>query len=686
MVFALDVGTRKVAGLIADKEDEKLKIYDIEVLEHEKRAMIDGAVHDVERVARTVNKVKKMLEERNEIKLNEVAIALAGRFLKTLVGEATLDVSDKKEITEEDVNHLEITAVKDAMKEINPEEMFCVGYSVLSYELDGAWMMSLTSHRGKKASVKVIAAFLPVQVVDAMSSVMNKVGLKITHMTLEPIAAIEVAVPEEVRLLNIALVDVGAGTSDIAISNDGIITAYGMVPKAGDELTETIAKEFLLDFYTAEFIKRHLKEYEEFEVKDILDSNKVIRKEEILRILEPVINDITSNISQEIIELNGRPPKAVMVVGGGAKVPGFIERLAEKLGLPQERVSLKSVENLPFIEDLTGKLVGSDMVTPAGIAKSALFGKGAVFSRVYVNGQPVKLMGLAGKYTVMQVLLQAGYDLGEIIGMPAPALVYEVNGKVKSYNGPEKKIKITVNGEEANTRHLVEHGDRIEVVKIEEKKKRPPKIRDVIDKVKVKFYDGYMEILPKYIVNGERVSGDYEIRDGDKIEHEIFIPVKVIKERIKEGFRVEINGRIVYPEVDVRIVKDGKILEDTDEVKVGEEVQAEMNKKLRIRDILQADKKDIIRVKFNGKEVILPLVEYEIFADGKKLSPDDFVEKDMKLTVQSKKLVPMVATLLANLQLDMSGFSRYKIYKNGVEVGFAEFLSDGDEVEFIEEG
>ncbi|MCD6449092.1 MAG: cell division protein FtsA [Thermotogaceae bacterium] len=688
MIFALDVGTRKVAGLIADREGEKLKVYDIEVLEHEKRAMIDGAVHDVERVAITVNRVKKLLEERNEIKLTEVAIALAGRFLKTLVGEAAIDISDKKEIAEEDVNHLEITAVKDAMKDVNPDEMFCVGYSVLSYELDGAWMMNLTGHRGKKASVKVIAAFLPVQVVDAMSSVMNRVGLKITHMTLEPIAAIEVAVPEEVRLLNIALVDVGAGTSDIAISNDGIITAYGMVPKAGDELTEAIAKEFLLDFYTAEFVKRHLRDYEEFEVKDVLDAEKIIKKDEIMKVLEPVINEITSEISKEIIELNGKPPKAIMVVGGGAKVPGFVEKFAEMLGLPRNRVSLKSVENLPSIEDHTGKLVGSDMVTPAGIAKSALFGKGSVFSRVYVNGQPVKLMGLGGKYTVMQVLLQAGYDLGEIIGMPSPALVYEVNGKVKSYRGLESKVKIIVNGKEANTRDLIEHGDRIEIERVQNGEYKPPTVRNVIDKVKVKFYDGYMEILPKFLVNGEKVSEEYEIKDGDKIEHEIFVPVKLIKERIKENFRVEINGRIIYPDVDIKLLKGKKVLGDNDEVKVGVEISAEMERKLKVKDIIAAtsNERNVIRVKFNGKEVVLPLVEYEVYADGKKLSPGDFVEKDMKLTIQSKKLVPMVATLLANLNLDMSGFSRYKIYKNGVEVGFAEFLNDGDEVEFIEEG
>jgi cell division protein FtsA len=256
MVFALDVGTRKVAGLIADTEEEKLRIFDLEIMEHEKRAMIDGAVHDIEKVARVVEKVKKNLEGRNDINLREVSIALAGRYLKTIPAEAEIEISHEDEITKEDVLTLELKAVSTAMKEINPDEMFCVGYSVLSYELDGSWMMKLEGHRGRVARVKVISAFLPVQVVDAMDSVLKKVGLEIEHMTLEPIAAIEVAVPEEVRLLNIALVDVGAGTSDIAISNDGTVIAYGMVPKAGDEITEAISKSFLLDFNVAEAVKR----------------------------------------------------------------------------------------------------------------------------------------------------------------------------------------------------------------------------------------------------------------------------------------------------------------------------------------------------------------------------------------------------------------------------------------------
>ena len=64
-----------------------------------------------------------------------------------------------------------------------------------------------------------------------------------------------IAIPEQYRLLNIGLVDVGAGTSDICLTKDGCIIAYGMIPCAGDEITECIAKTYLVDFNTAKRLK-----------------------------------------------------------------------------------------------------------------------------------------------------------------------------------------------------------------------------------------------------------------------------------------------------------------------------------------------------------------------------------------------------------------------------------------------
>ena len=137
-----------------------------------------------------------------------------------------------------------------------------------------------------------------------MLSVLDRVNLKPMHITLEPIAATSLVVPEDLRNLNIAMIDIGAGTSDIAISDKGIITGYGMVPKAGDEITDVISEGLLVDFKTAESIKRQLKIKETISFLDILDNSQTITKQEVLNLISPVIDDITEKIAKEIINLN----------------------------------------------------------------------------------------------------------------------------------------------------------------------------------------------------------------------------------------------------------------------------------------------------------------------------------------------------------------------------------------------
>ena len=133
-----------------------------------------------------------------------------------------------------------------------------VGHTVMTYKLDNYEIKNPVGHKGNKISLEVIATFLPKIVVEALNSVMNRINLTVSYMTLEPIVAIEVCVPENVRLLNIAMVDIGAGTSDIAVTKDGSITGYAMTSTAGDEITESISQNFLLDFNSAEKLKCNL--------------------------------------------------------------------------------------------------------------------------------------------------------------------------------------------------------------------------------------------------------------------------------------------------------------------------------------------------------------------------------------------------------------------------------------------
>ena len=125
---------------------------------------------------------------------------------------------------------------------------YCVGHTVTKYALDDYPIKSLLGHKGKKVEVELIAAFLPSLVVESLYTVMDMNGLDVCSLTLEPIAAMNVIIPPEVRLINIALVDIGAGTTDIAISRSGSIVAYAMATIAGDEITEDIIQKYLVEF------------------------------------------------------------------------------------------------------------------------------------------------------------------------------------------------------------------------------------------------------------------------------------------------------------------------------------------------------------------------------------------------------------------------------------------------------
>ena len=163
-------------------------------------------------------------------------------------------------MTGEDIHTLNLLGIEkaqEALKEVNDTsyKFYCVGYSTVKFFLNDEVFISLEGHKANKIGEDIIVTFLPEDVVDGLYAAVERAGLYVANLTLEPIAAINIAIPEKYRLLNIALVDVGAGTSDISITKDGSIIAYGMIPSAGDELTECIAKKYLVDFQTADHIK-----------------------------------------------------------------------------------------------------------------------------------------------------------------------------------------------------------------------------------------------------------------------------------------------------------------------------------------------------------------------------------------------------------------------------------------------
>ncbi len=223
LIFALDIGTRSVIGVVCAQRGDVFEVLCVESAEHTERAMIDGQIENIEQTARVARTVKKAIEDTIGTELKDVHVAAAGRILRTQRASCEMDVGDLP-VNRRQMFTLESRAVQKAFEELmqGQEEggisFCCAGYSVTQYTLDGYSFSTLLGHRGKKARVEIIATFLPDEVIESLYTTMAHTGLSVASVTLEPIAAMNAVIPQELRLLNIALVDIGAGTSDIAIS------------------------------------------------------------------------------------------------------------------------------------------------------------------------------------------------------------------------------------------------------------------------------------------------------------------------------------------------------------------------------------------------------------------------------------------------------------------------------------
>ncbi len=540
LVFGLDIGTRNVVGTVGYRQDEEFFVMAQYIKEHQTRSMLDGQIHDIGRVGRTISAVKKELEEQLQIELNDVCIAAAGRVLKTVTTTASYQFVDESVVSREDVHTLDLLGIEKAQQILNENndtkfKFYCVGYSVVKYYLNGDTFSNLENHKAEEISEDIIVTFLPEDVVDGLYSAVGLAGLRVANMTLEPIAAINVAIPEAFRMLNIALVDIGAGTSDISVTRDGSIIAYGMIPSAGDELTELLVQHYLVDFKTAEHLKLQSGVAEEIEYQDIMMIKHTVTAEEIWQLLKPLVDDLAESIAAKIKELNGgETVSATFVVGGGGKVHGFIEHLASELGLPQERVALRGEEVLQEIH-FEQQDIQKDplLVTPIGICLN-FYDQKNNFIFVHFNGERMKLYD-NDKLTIVDAALQAGFPNEQLFPRRGKEINFTVNGRKRIARGEAgESAVVRVNGHLANINSPLEPNSDITIEPSTQGNDAVCRLEDLEEYGRAMLnieVNGHLVSCPRFAeVNGVLEMPDYEIKEGDRVEMRGYYTVSQIIE------------------------------------------------------------------------------------------------------------------------------------------------------------
>lgn len=656
-IFGLDIGTRSVVGLLIKQNEANYEILDIEIQEHDERSMVDGQIHNVIAVTKVITSIKEKLEEKHG-PLHKVCVAAAGRSLKTKRAKVEVNISKKPIFEHQDILHLELSAVQKAQYEIAQEyegqnsiNYYCVGYSVLSYQLDGEEIGSLVDQSGYIAGVEVIATFLPKVVVESLLAALNRAGLELEALTLEPIAAINVLIPSTMRRLNIALVDIGAGTSDIAITDLGTVTAYGMVPVAGDEITEAISDHFLLDFPEAEIVKRQLSTHDEVILTDILGFETKYTREEIIEPISQSIENLAHSITTEILNLNKKPPKAVMLVGGGSMTPNLAKVIANSLQLPENRVAIRGIDAIKSLTIPDNVKAGPELVTPIGIAIAAKESP-VEYVSVIVNDQTIRLFDIK-QLTVGDGLLAAGIELSKLYGKPGMAIMVTVNDRLISIPGEHgEQPRLEKNGRVCTLDTPLSDGDTIFVQSGADGKSATATIGDVIETLPTKsviINKKNYSVEASILKNGQRSFLSDKIVDRDKIVIENSNTIEDVLSKLElydivqalKPFVVTLNGKQIAIVNKNSIIKNGinarsnSVVQDGDTITI----QGITEQQFTVSHLLSHENIQMIQeitVYFNGKPVQIskPLVEVkrgeELLNEKSILHQGDYLTIAMK--------------------------------------------------------
>lgn len=706
-IFALDIGTRSVVGIILEKTDNNYHVTDILSKEHAERSMLDGQIHDVLSVSKIITEIKEELEKKHG-PLHKVCVAAAGRSLKTERSEAVVSIHGKPMIMKEDILHLELTAVQSAQAKVAEKHAVasgqyydCVGYSILYYRLDGEEIGSLIDQQGREASVEIIATFLPKVVVESLIAALHRSGLEMEALTLEPIAAINVLIPPSMRRLNVALVDIGAGTSDIAITDSGTVIAYGMVPVAGDEITEAISDQFLLDFPLAEKAKRELYTNDSIVITDILGFESEIAKEEMTAQIMPELDHLAESICREILRLNNNnPPKAVMLVGGGSLTPLLPEKVAAFLQLPANRVAIRGIDAIASLTIADHIHRGPELVTPIGIAIAA-HNTPVQYVSVYVNEQSVRLFDV-NDVTVGDSLLAAGIKMNKLYGKPGLAKIITLNGQAITIQGKLGSApSLTINGKPAGLDDKIANGDHIHVEKGEDGAPTDLKIKDLIDHIpnmKVAVNEQDFEIAPIITCNKKETTADKLVEDRDELtighpktieELLLFLNMDELLEQIKP-FSLKINGTDhSIPGKSGIVFLNGEKSGKEAPLRQNDRITVTGSGSLTVKELAELNNIGLqqnIPVFFNGQQLTLSKRAVEIIRGDSTLSENDELFSGDELKIIELKAEPFIFQDLFNhveVEMPENAQGPYILLKNNIPTTFYDPIAPGDDLKIV---
>ncbi len=378
-IVALDIGTEFVKALIAKVDEEELHIVGVGRSRQDISDMHSGAIADISGVVRNCEQALAEAEEQAGLQAKRVVIGIAGELVKGVTDtiryrrpqpDKPLDSSEMEFIIDKVQERAQTKAQAHIALETGNEEVEVklVNSALVSIHIDGYKVSNPIGFQGRDVAVQIYTAFAPMVHIGALERVADELSLELLAVAAEPFAVSRSVLGNDASSnFTAILADVGGGTTDIAVVNDGGVEGTKMFGIGGRSFTQTIASEMDLSYKDAEKLKVNLES----------DQIKAAVKKEVNAAVDKTLEVWLAGVELALSEFDALDhlPSRILLCGGGASLEALVEALEKPdwyKELPLTRkptVHYIKPSEVLGVTDTTGDIKDHTFITAMGLLR-----------------------------------------------------------------------------------------------------------------------------------------------------------------------------------------------------------------------------------------------------------------------------------------------------------------------------
>ncbi len=367
LIVGLDIGTTKTCCVIAERRDEGIDI--VGVGTHPSKGMRRGVVVDIEATMHSIRRAVEEAEIMGNCEVNAVYVGIAGSHIDTYNEEGRV-VLKGHEVRESDVKRV----IEQAQAIAIPPDREIIHVIAQEFVIDGQeGIVRPVGMSGMRLTAHVHIVTAAVASAQNIIKCCNRAGLHVIDIVLEPLASAEAALSADEKQLGVAMLDIGGGTTDLAIFHDGAIQHSKVLGLGGYHLTNDAAVGLRTPFDQAERVKRRfgcaskrLLSSDELLIVPGLDGRapREISRKDLADFREPRVEEILTLARNEVHRVSSltKIPCGLVLTGGSSSLDGICELAEEIFEVPVRRGVPRAVGGL------ADRVQGPEFSTGVGLA------------------------------------------------------------------------------------------------------------------------------------------------------------------------------------------------------------------------------------------------------------------------------------------------------------------------------